>query len=144
MSGILTISDHERAHIAIALEAARKRPTPWAVLQEIASATEGPTLNLDERGNPDRVAAIQREYPSQRVRLGTYEAAISFEEQPAGIMKHLSVSSATPGSVPNQAVMEMTCEAFGFSGFPPTRPHRIWIEEFEPRHHAINVLELEP
>jgi hypothetical protein len=36
------------------------------------------------------------------------------------------------------------CEAFGFSGFPPLRPHRIWIEEFEPGHHAINVLELEP
>src|SRR5437879_13392114 len=107
MSGILTISDHERAHIAIALEAARKRPTPWKVLEDTAVASEAPTLSLDELPNPDRIAAIHREYPSQRVRLGTYEAALSFEEQPAGLFKHLSVSSRQRGKVPNQVVMEM-------------------------------------
>ena len=143
MSGVLVIGDDERRIIDTAVATARAKPAPWSVMQELAVETEGPTLNLDERRvPPERVAEIMREYPSHRVQLGTYSAAISFEEQPSGLMRHLSVSYHA-GKIPNLAVIEMVCEAFGFSDFPPTRPHRIWIEEFEPGHHAVNVVELE-
>lgn len=143
MSGALILGDAERKAIDLAIEAARAQPTPWAVAQDVAIAGKTNTLNLDERRNVERLAAIRRAFPPQVVRLGTYLAALSFEEQPAGLLRHLSVSSARPGTVPHPAVMAMICEAFGFSSFPPTRPHRIWVEEFEPDHRAINVIELE-
>jgi hypothetical protein len=41
-------------------------------------------------------------------------------------------------------VMLMLVKEFGFSGFPLQRPSRIWVEEYEPGRHAINVVELEP
>jgi hypothetical protein len=75
--------------------------------------------------------------------LGTYRAAISFEEQPAGILRHLSVASHAKGKVPGIEVVAMVVEAFGFSGWPLVRPGRIWLEEFEPGHMAVNVLELD-
>jgi hypothetical protein len=77
------------------------------------------------------------------VQLGTYAAAISFEGQLAGLMRHLSVSSGEAGKVPNEHVMRMICLAFGFSAFPPLRLHRVWIEEFEPWHMAISLVEQE-
>lgn len=147
MSGVLAIGKHEREHIAIAIEAARKRPVPWELMMDVAvDDRDNPThtLNLSDRKDPDMVAALRREYAPQRVQLGTYEAAISFEEQPAGTMKHLSVAARSPGKVPNEHVLRMVMQAFGFSAFPPLRPYRIWIEEFERGHHAINVVELEP
>lgn len=157
MSGVLFIGEDERRIIDAAVAAARAKPTPWSVMEAVAVATQGPTLNLDERKNPERIAEIMREYPSQQVQLGTYRAAISFEEQPAGMMRHLSVSSRHPGKVPGPEVMEMVCLAFGFHEklcksmgrphatiFRPERPARVWIEEFDPGHHAINIVELEP
>jgi hypothetical protein len=38
----------------------------------------------------------------------------------------------------------MIAEAFGFSGWPPIRPHRVWIEEYEEGRSAINLVEMEP
>lgn len=38
----------------------------------------------------------------------------------------------------------MVLEAFGFSGYPPSRPYRVWVEHYEPGRVAINFVELEP
>ncbi|MCK1670366.1 hypothetical protein [Bradyrhizobium sp. 150] len=154
---ILVIGEAEQQEIISAIAVARARPTPWAKLKVIADGNEGPTLDLKDRKHADLVETIHREYPSQCVKLGTYEAAISFEEQPAGLMKHLSVSSARRGRVPGPEVMQMVCEAFGFdetvcramggeraSVLKPERAARAWVEEFAPGRHAINVVELEP
>jgi hypothetical protein len=146
MSGMLVIGRKEQQAIEEALTAARERPTPWSVMQEIAiDDREQPinTLTLDQRKNPDRIAEITRAYPTQRVQLGTYEVAISFEEQPAGIFKHLSISSRNPDKVPNEHAVAMVVKAFGFSDWPPTRPYRVWVEEYKPGHMAINLVELE-
>jgi hypothetical protein len=153
---VLVIGENEQQNIVAAIEAARARPTPWAKLKVIANASEGPTLNLSDRKHADLVETIHREYPSQRVVLGTYEAAISFEEQPAGLLKHLSVSSTQAGKLPGPQVLELVCLAFGFdeklcrsmvnpdAAIQPDRPARVWIEEFKRGHHAVNVVELEP
>jgi hypothetical protein len=152
---VLVIGHSEQQQITVAIAAARARPTPWAKLKVIADGSEGPTLNLSDRKHADLVETIRREYPSQRVTLGTYEAAISFEEQPAGLLKHLSVASARAGKVPGPKVLELVCLAFGFdeklcrsmgnpdAAIQPDRPARVWIEEFKRGHHAINVVELE-
>jgi hypothetical protein len=140
MSGVLFIGEAERAAIKAAVERARANPVPWESLQAIALGDESPSLPLNER--PKGTRELREKYPSQHLMLGTYQAAISFELQPAGLMRHLSVSSRLRGKVPGLEVMEMLVVEFGFSGWPLQRPSRVWMEEFEPKHHAVNVVEL--
>jgi hypothetical protein len=146
MSGLF-IGENETKAIAAAISAARAKPMPLSVAQQLfIDDREHPTntLMLHEREQIDRLAEIKREYPSHLVQLGTHIVAISFEEQPAGLMRHLSIASRQAGMAPNEHVIRMVCEAFGFSAFPPLRPYRIWIEEFGPGHMAINLVEQEP
>jgi hypothetical protein len=112
-------------------------------MRTITDSTDTDRLDLKDRAHQEQVDKLRKEYPSYQVMLGTYRAAISFEMQPAGLFKHLSVSSAVRGMVPNEPAMKMVLEAYGFSGYPPVRPYRMWLEEFEPGWRAINVVELE-
>jgi hypothetical protein len=143
MSGVLFIGEAEKAEIAAAVLAARARPIPLALLQEVAiDAADKHTLTLSERQHARRIAEIRRDYPSQRLQLGTYTVSISFEQQPRGLFRHISISSRDPGKVPGERVVEMVLPAFGFSGWPPTKAYHVWVEEFEPGHNAINIVEL--
>jgi hypothetical protein len=150
---ILIIGPQEKDAIASAMKKARRRPTPLSVGRQIAQAD---TAKIDLRDRKGPVDLVHQEYPAQQVMLGTYRAAFSFEEQPIGIFRHLSISSARPGMVPGPDVLIMVCQEFGFSHticgvFADGRrnpkntahPGRIWAEEFEPGHYAINVVELE-
>jgi|SRR6187402_382844 len=142
MSGVLVLGPAERARIDEAVTAARANPMPWEAGEMIADGSGTTSLDLDERkGN---VAEIRHTYPPQHITLGTYRIAISFEQQPAGLFRHLSISSAQKGRVPGLEVVIMVLEAFDFSGWPLQRPNRTWMEEYQPGHHAFNVLELEP
>jgi hypothetical protein len=141
---VLLIGPEEKEMIATALQEARANPTPLEALMAVADGSPTFTLKLSDRKDPQKVEDVQRLYPSQQLMLGTYRVAISYEMQPAGMFKHLSVSSARKGKVPGPEVMQMVMEEFGFSGLPPLRPHRIWVEEFEPGWEAVNVAELEP
>lgn len=154
MSGVLIIGEEQKREIAAALTAARAKPVPWQAMMDSVDPSGNPATLLKDR--KPGVTEVRRTYRSQRVQLGTYDTAISFEEQPAGIIKHLSVSSLHAGKVPGPYVMQMVCEAFGFSKWlcewladqtintAPTLPYRIFLEEFEPGHSAVNILELEP
>lgn len=142
MSGVLILRPEQIQKINSALESARASPIPWSAMQAIADPSPTSVLTLADR--KPGIHDLRAQYPSQHVMLGTYRAAISFEEQPAGLMKHLSVSSYSHGKIPGLEVMMMVCEAFGFSGFPPLRPGRIWNEEWQPNRFAINVIEIEP
>lgn len=148
---VLIIGHEENETIATAITRARARPTPWAALQNIVDDSEKPTMWLKDR--PPGVRDVKLEYPSQHLMLGTYRVAICFEEQPAGMMRHLSVSSHNKHAIPGPQVIAMVCEAFGFSGtlckaftdddgHPVNAVARIWVEEFEPDHHAVNIVEL--
>ena len=142
MSGVLFIGPSEQFEIEAALKRAVANPTPWQALQAIAMGDDKPTLPLKDR--PEGVGELRRKYPSQLVKLGSYIAAISFEHQPAGLFRHLSVSSRARDKVPGPEVMAMVAEAFGFSGWPPHGPSRVWLEEYEPGRNAVNVVELVP
>jgi hypothetical protein len=79
-----------------------------------------------------------------------FRCAFSIELQPSGPCRHLSVSVLTKGKCPDIHVMGMIAEAFGF-----TKPQELtwqdaisqqismiaWLEEFEPEHHAVNLLQ---
>jgi hypothetical protein len=146
MTGVLLITDTDMERIKIMIAEARRHVVPWAVMAPTAVADDKPTLMLaDRKAGPPHP-------PVQRIQLGTYDCALSFEEQPAGIMRHLSVSSARAGRVPNPLVMSMIAEAFGYSQSTVNiiagradvagPPCRAWFEEFKPGHMAFNLIEL--
>lgn len=152
-SGILIVGDEQRIEISAAIERAKAKPMPWSVMKAIVSRDATTTLLLGDR--KIGVEEARAKYPPQNVMLGTYRCAISFEEQPAGLMRHLSVSSQKKGKVPGPEVMQMVCEEFKFSallcsviGMPQATvvsdqvPFRVWLEEFEPGRMAVNVAEL--
>lgn len=136
---ILVIGEQEEKNIKIAIEAARAKPLPWSVIKDIIDDTDTNTLLLKDRKS-EQLEEIRREYPTQNVMLGTYRAAFSFEEQPAGMMRHLSVSSHHPDRLPGPEVMKVIASEFGFTGL---RASRIWIEEYEPGRRAVNIVELD-
>lgn len=153
MSGVFFIGENQREAIETAISEARAKPKPWSAMQAIVQDEFTPKLMLkDRKADVERVLA---EYPSHHVQLGTYRCAVSFEQQPAGLFKHLSVSSARKGKLPGPEVMKMACEAFGFSKkvceaigggkalLGERTPFNAWLEEFEPGHMAINVVEPE-
>lgn len=141
-SGVLIIGPAEQALIEQALVLARINAVPWERIKALVDRTDATTLLLVDRH--EGVDKMRKQYPPQNVILGTYRVAISFEHQPVGLIRHLSVSSAHRGKVPGPQVMEMVAKAFGFTHVPPKRPGRVWMEEFEPGRMAVNVAEVEP
>lgn len=139
---ILIIGPEEERLIEAAIAKARADVLPLEALARYGNVDGKPTLMLDER-KPGSADLREMAYPPQQIMLGTYRAAFSFEYQPYGLCKHLSVSSRNKGKVPGLEVMIMICEAFGMSGVPLKRPGQIWTEEFEPRRMAINIVELD-
>lgn len=135
------IDERARRQIAKALALARDQYLPWSIGKHVAiddSAKPTAELKLKDRKHDNPFPR------SQHLMIGTHLCAISFEEQPAGLCRHLSVSVKKHGRLPNEIAMKMLAEEFGFtSGWPPSRG-RVWLEEFEPGHHAVNVIEVEP
>jgi hypothetical protein len=142
--GVLVISVEDQMTIAAVIDEARAHPTPWSAIE---------SLVIDDRKNPNpeylfgdrRVEAVdklRKDYPTQKLELGTYNIAFSFEEQPAGLLRHLSMAVNDPKStlVPHEATVKMVAEAFGFIGWPP---HRGWVEEYEPGRYAVNIVQVE-
>ena len=87
------------------------------------------------------VEAITNRAVSVLIPMG-YRAAISFEQQPAGLIRHLSVSVDTPGALPNPIAVNFVLQAFGFDAIE-AGTSRIWTEEFQPGHSAVNIVQLE-
>lgn len=134
--GVLIVNDEKKQEIADKIERARRWPVPLELMAKGAVAGNKPVIALNER-KPDLIRP-----PSEHVILGTYRAAISFEHQPDGLYRHLSVSALRPGSVPNKFAMEEIAALFGIDK-PPLHGH-IWLEEFDPGHYAINMILKEP
>ena len=116
----------QRTVIAELIARAKAKPTPLATIMAIRVEADGVTL-------ADRVPGFP---VPDHIMLGTYRVAFGFEEQPAGIVAHLSISVPTPGKLPSALAIEMIAEAFGL---PDTLKPDTWLEEFDPGHHAVNV-----
>jgi hypothetical protein len=130
--GALVISNEVKARVAAAIARARAKPLPLEMIERATTvATQGMVLKLE-----DRQPGLERP-PSEHVMMGSYRAAVSFEQQPAGLCIHLSISTAKPGQVPGREVCEIIAELYGV--YPPDA-ERIWLEEFDPEHYAVNFL----
>lgn len=132
---ILIISDSDQRRIDEIVTHAREHFVPWSELQHGVVLDYSPELKLD-----DRVAGFERP-ASQHIHLGDFRVAFSFEEQPSGIVRHLSVSVKDGRKLPHPIAVERLCQAFGFKNFPP-EDGGIWREEFDPGRWAINVAEV--
>ena len=64
----------------------------------------------------------------------------SFEDQPTGWCRHLSVSIPDKTKLPNPPAVEMIIKEFGFTG-TITDQTNVWIET-EVVPHAINVIQI--
>lgn len=135
MTRALVIGAAEDAAIKKAIETARDTPVPMGLLKQMAVTPKKPghiTL-ADRKPEHWRPPSTQVEIP-----FG-YRAAISFEEHPGGLCRHLSVSVNTPGAMPNPYAFQMIAEAFGIK-WPPESNASVWVEEIDPGHGAINIV----
>jgi hypothetical protein len=129
----LFIGARERALIVTAIERARDKALPLTVVRKLAFAADKPTMTL-----ADRPAGFKRPQ-AEIVELPVgYRANISFEEQPAGLCRHLSVSINRPGFLPSHEAFVMIALAFGFTA---EAPGQVWIEEFRPGQSAVNMVQ---
>lgn len=144
---IVVIGSDEQKRIAELVAHAKANVVSWESMKDAALGEGALEVKLS-----DRKPGFERP-PSDHMTLGNVRVAYSHEEQPAGIFRHLSASVQQPGKTPHPVAIAMICEAFGFSrelcealGSVPPKPAdivaRIWLEEFAPGHHAVNVLEL--
>jgi hypothetical protein len=134
----LIITEETRAAIRLAIERARAKAVPWSVLKQYAVPS---TANLKLSDRRPGSEAIANRAENVLIPRG-YRAAISFEEQPAGLMRHLSVSVDTKGNMPSAAAVDMLLEEFGFD-IIAKRTSRLWVEEFDPGHEAINIVQID-
>ncbi|HEY2147255.1 MAG TPA: hypothetical protein VGH32_04915 [Pirellulales bacterium] len=133
----LLIGPDERAAIAKVKEIAAANPLRWETLKGIAiDDREAPTRELKLADRPEGYRP-----PSQFVELPVgYMVAFSIEEQPAGWLRHLSVSVDKKGKLPHPEAMRMIALEFGMARSSSIA--RVWLEEFEPGHEAVNLVEL--
>jgi hypothetical protein len=135
---VLIIGATERDQIAKMKAEALKNPVPLALIMQasMVAGSQHRTVKLTDR-DPKLVRPESQHivFPG-----GSIRAAFSFEEQPAGLFSHLSISlmRGRPGQTPAPAVVEMICEEFGVP-FPPDRG---WLEEYEPGYYAVNLVSL--
>jgi hypothetical protein len=139
----LVINLEVQQTIDAAVVAARVRPVLWEKVKKIAESINQYT---DEIPLKDRPSDFEATLASQSVLIPHgFRAAISFEDQPAGLVRHLSISvdSKTGGMPHPRAAMEIA-KAFGFSGIENLESFdRIWTEEYEPGKWALNLLQLD-
>jgi hypothetical protein len=134
----LIINEDARTLIAAAIERARSHPLPLDVAMRVALPDhKGPTLRLAER-RPDMP---ERPLPECLELYDGYRCAFSFEQQPSGMVRHLSIAVNAHGLVPMPAAVQMISKEYGFREFPPVYG-RVWVEEYRPGEYAVNVAEL--
>jgi hypothetical protein len=131
MSRVLVIDEITSQRIEALVESARRKPIPVDLVRENAAPPGTTVLALKDR-KPGLVRP-----PSDTIEIPFgFRAAFSIEEQPAGLMGHLSISVDTPGKCPNESAVAMIAEAFGL----PDPFDAVWLEEFDDGHYAVNLL----
>jgi hypothetical protein len=132
MARPLIINERVRSDIAKVIAYAVAHPIPFDLLREHA-VPKTTVLELKDR----KPGLVRPKSASVEIPIG-FRAALSVEEQPAGLCWHLSISVEKRGKTPNPAAAMAIAEEFGMR--PPF--HAGWLEEFEPGHHAVNFLSL--
>src|SRR5580765_793922 len=90
--------------IDAAVDAARANPVPWETFKHAMGNIDQDTDTLPLK---DRPPDFKPSFHSQHVIIPMgFRAAISFEDQPAGLVRHLSISvESETGGMPNPAAI---------------------------------------
>lgn len=136
MSALLFIGPNEREKIQAAVEKARSKPIPWDHLKAYVLSSDRRQIKLGDR--PPGFERVESQHVL--IPLG-YRASISFEEQPAGIMRHLSISVEKDGMMPSKQAIVMIAQEFGFT-LGEGQEGQTWVEEFRPGHYAFNLIQV--
>jgi hypothetical protein len=110
----IIVGNTERSELNAAVARARAHPVPWEVLRRVSEQDVEDQPLADEPPPPEFV-----DLP-----FG-YVVAISFEEQPAGMCLHVSVSGPWPRVAPNMVVCAMIFNALNV----PDEAEDVWTEE---------------
>jgi hypothetical protein len=133
----LLIGRIERAQIARAIRKASAKPLSLEAITAVPGF-EGDKAHYkleDRKGTPSRDDCITVNVLLPR----GYRVALTFEEQPLGLCKHLSISVDALGDLPNPHAVAWICHEYGMR-FPPVG--KIWLEEFRRGHSAVNIIDL--
>jgi len=134
---ILIIDEEARSRIREALRIARENPLRLAELKQLGLPTKEADVNKPLRLE-DRPPGFERAHKSVAVILQRgYEACLTYEQQEVGMIKHISISSATQGMVPNVHAAKMIMEEFGMDIMQMLHA---WTEEYAPGLFAVNIL----
>jgi hypothetical protein len=136
---VLIIGVNEQDAIKAALARARKKVIPFDVLAATAIDQSTGVVTLEERRKGPR-GDFHRPISEQVLLPIGYRLAISYEEQPAGLCLHLSMSvDNKPGAAPHPTKFAAVLRACGIK-----EPGRTWIEEFtidgKPGGLAVNAV----
>jgi hypothetical protein len=137
---VLIIGTKERHDIRVALARAREKVIPFDVGAALAIDQATNVVTLEERRKGPR-GDFNRPISEQVLLPIGYRLAISYEDQPAGLCLHLSMSvDNKPGALPHPSKFASVLRACGID----QEPGRTWIEEFSidgrPGGLAINAL----
>jgi hypothetical protein len=117
----ITVGESERSKLKAAMARARAHPVPREVLKCRITEHDGTDTGHVEN------QPLEHERPSAEfvdLPFG-YVVAISFEEQPAGMCLHVSVSGPWPRVAPNMVVCAMIFNALDV----PDEAEDVWTEE---------------
>jgi hypothetical protein len=139
---LLFIGPDEQDALKAAVELARKKPL---TIDQVMQRAKSIDQSTDVVTLAERKTAPAESRHAQQVELPVgYRVAISFEEQPAGMCLHLSMSSGAPSKVPHPDAVNMVLQAIGVDAKDCVL--RAWIEEFlidgKPGGNAANVVVL--
>ena len=114
----IIVGETERAELRAAMARARAHPVPWEELKHGTAAREA-TIT-------ERVGDLHEQSSAEFVNLPFgYVVAITFEEQPAGMCLHISVSGPWPRVPPNTMVCAMVFSALDLA----PEADDVWTEE---------------
>lgn len=82
------------------------------------------------------------DYSEYRVENNGLKIAFSHDLHPMGTIRHMSVSLAFPGKLPDPFIIDVLMGAMDFTH--PIEECKVWLEDIAPNHKAVNVAELIP
>lgn len=93
---------------------------------------------LDQKNGEERPPGDFQEYT--RILPFGYRVVFTLELQPAGKVRHLSISVDEDGKLPNEIAVQEIMTLIGFQ--KQLRGCRVHLENISPKRQAINVIEI--
>lgn len=140
----LLLGTKEQDALKAAMARARERPVTLEQTMRHAQSIDQMTnvVTLEERAG----AAPERYVQMVELPIG-YRVNISYEQQPAGLCLHISMSTSRKGMLPHPEAVNLVLETMTGCKVAELDALRAWIEEYEidgkPGGMAVNVVILE-